>query len=96
MGNFLGDKQPIFEFLHKGDYEPFKSMGNKSAGLGRIKQAVILIDNQTQSSAEMMASALKKFHFGVLIGENTKGWGTVEKIFNLENIIIINLIIIIY
>lgn len=85
LGNFLGDKQYAYEFLHKGEYETFKTLGAKLPGLTRLKQIVVLIDNQTQSSAELMASALKRYHFGVLVGEATKGWGTVEKVFPLNS-----------
>lgn len=85
LGNFLGDKQLAYEFLHKGEYEPFKTIGAKLPGLNRIKQVVILIDKNTQSSGEMLASALKKYHFGVVVGEASKGWGTVERIFPLSN-----------
>ena len=46
---------------------------------------IVLINDQTQSSAEVMASVLKKYNVGVLVGTPTKGWGTVEKVFPLEN-----------
>lgn len=85
LGNFLGDKQYAYEFMHKGESEPFKTTGQKLPGLAHFKQVVILIDNQTQSSAELMAAALKRYHFGILLGQATKGWGTVEKIFALDN-----------
>ncbi len=85
LGNFLGDKQAAYEFLHKGEYESFKTTGQKLSGLTRLKQVVILINRGTQSSAELLASALKKYHFGVLIGEASKGWGTVEKIFPIDH-----------
>lgn len=85
LGNFLGDKQEAYEFLHKGEYEPFKTIGQKLPGLIRLKQIIILIDKGTQSSAELLASALKKYHFGVVVGEASKGWGTVEKVFPITN-----------
>ena len=37
------------------------------------------------SSAEVMAATLKKYNVGVIVGTNTKGWGTVEKVFELQN-----------
>lgn len=85
LGNFLGDKQYIYDFLSKSEYESYKSVGTKLAGLKRMRQVVILIDNQTQSSAELLAASLKRYHFGILLGAPTKGWGTVEKIFQLDN-----------
>jgi len=55
------------------------------ASLTRYKKVIILIDNQTQSSAEVMAAALKKYNAGVLFGTATRGWGTVERAFPIEN-----------
>ena len=85
LGNFLGDKQYIYDFLQRGEYQPYRSIGNKLPGINRLKQVVILVDGNTQSSAELMAASLKRYRFGVLMGTPTKGWGTVEKVFQLEN-----------
>lgn len=85
LGNFLGKNQSAFEMFQQGKYEPFKTTTDKLPGLARLRQTVVLVDNQTQSSAELMASALKKYHFALIVGEATKGWGTVERIFPLEN-----------
>ncbi|MCA9340700.1 MAG: hypothetical protein KDA17_07320, partial [Candidatus Saccharibacteria bacterium] len=46
---------------------------------------VVLIDGETQSSAEVLAATLKKYHVGVLVGTASKGWGTVERVFPLEH-----------
>jgi C-terminal processing protease CtpA/Prc len=32
-----------------------------------------------------MAATFKKYNVGVLVGKTTKGWGTVERVFELEN-----------
>ena len=32
-----------------------------------------------------MASVLKKYNVGVLVGTKTRGWGTVEKVFEIKN-----------
>jgi len=32
-----------------------------------------------------MASTLKKYNVGIILGATTKGWGTVEKVFPLKN-----------
>ncbi len=85
LGFFLGKNQTAFEFYHKGDYLPFKTPTDKLASIQKFKQVVVLIDQNTQSSAELMAAAFKKFHIGVLVGVPTKGWGTVEKVFPLDN-----------
>lgn len=85
LGFFLGKNQYAFDFYHKGDFLPFKTPTDKLLSLTKYKQVVILVNNQTQSSAEMMAAALKKYHVGVVVGTATKGWGTVEKVFPLDN-----------
>ena len=46
---------------------------------------MVLINGQTQSSAEVMAGTLKKYRVGVLLGTKTKGWGTVERVFPLKS-----------
>lgn len=85
LGNFLGKNISAFDFYHKGEHVPFKTPTDKLPSISKYKQVVILVDNNTQSSAEMMAASFKKYHIGVVLGTNTKGWGTVEKVFPLEN-----------
>ena len=85
LGNFIGKNQYAFDFYHKGEYEPFKTPTDKLPSITKYKQMVILIDNNTQSSAEMMTASLKKYHVGIVLGTPTKGWGTVEKVFPLDN-----------
>ena len=46
---------------------------------------VVLIDNQTQSSAEVMAGALKKSKLAFVVGSPSRGWGSVERVFDLQN-----------
>ena len=52
-------------------------------GLIRYKRMVVLINNQTQSTAELMAAVIKKYNVGVVVGTPSKGWGTIEKVFPL-------------
>lgn len=85
LGFFLGKGQYAFDFYHKGEYLPFKTQADKMASITRFKQVVVLIDQNSQSSSEMMAASLKKYHAGVLVGVPTKGWGTVERVFPLDN-----------
>ena len=35
----------------------------------------------TQSTAEILTAALKRFHIAYVVGETTRGWGTVESTF---------------
>ena len=69
-------------YAQKQDY---KTKTSWLPSLIRYKKMIVLINDQTQSSAEVMASVLKKYNVGVLVGTPTKGWGTVEKVFPLEN-----------
>ncbi|MCL4365725.1 S41 family peptidase [Patescibacteria group bacterium] len=85
LGYFLGPGQYAFDFYHKGEYLPFKTQTNKLASISKYKQIVVLVDENTQSSAEMLAASLKKYHQGVIVGNRTKGWGTVERVFSLDN-----------
>ncbi|MFH1427449.1 MAG: S41 family peptidase [Patescibacteria group bacterium] len=84
LGPFIGLDQYAYEFYHQGEKEPFKTKVGWLPGLVRYKKVVVLIDNATQSSAEIMAATLKKYNVGVLVGETTRGWGTVERVFNLD------------
>lgn len=85
LGNFIGKNQYAFDFYHKGEYLPFKTPTDKLPSITKYKQIVILVDNQTQSSAEMLTASLKRYHIGVVLGIPTKGWGTVEKVFPIDN-----------
>ncbi|MBL7156033.1 MAG: DnaJ domain-containing protein [Candidatus Pacebacteria bacterium] len=85
LGPFIGPNQYAVELFQQGEYEPYKTVTGWLPGLVKYKKVVILIDSQTQSSAEVMAAAFKKYNVGVIVGATTKGWGTIEKVFELEN-----------
>ncbi len=84
LGPFIGENQYAYEFFHQGDYKPFKTSTGWLSSLVRYKKVVILVDKETQSSAELMASVLKKYNVGILMGKQTKGWGTVENTFPIK------------
>ena len=52
--------------------------------INKLKDVMILTNKQTQSSAEVMAATLKKYNMGITIGVNTKGWGTIEKVYPID------------
>ncbi len=85
LGPFIGPNRYAYDFFHQENTEPFKTKIGWFDGLVRYKKVIILIDEKSQSSAEVMAAAMKKYNVGVLIGVPTKGWGTVEKVFPIEN-----------
>jgi curved DNA-binding protein CbpA len=85
LGPFIGPDQYAYQFFHQGDKSDFKTKTGWLPGLTRFKKNVILINNQTQSTAEVMAGTLKKYNVGVLVGSTSKGWGTVEKVFEVKN-----------
>lgn len=85
LGPFIGKDEYAYEFYHQGDREPFKTTTGWLPSLVKYKKNIILVDGDTQSTAEVMAATLKKYNVGVLVGETTKGWGTVEKLFSLDS-----------
>jgi len=85
LGFFIGNNQYAYEFYHQGNFEPYKTKMEKLPIMNSFKKVVILQDEKDQSSAELMSSVLKKYNFGILIGVPTVGWGTVERVFDIEN-----------
>lgn len=85
LGFFIGNNQYAYEFYHRGDFEPYKTKTDKIPFMTNFKRAVILQDEKDQSSAELMASVLKKYNFGILVGVPSMGWGTIERVFDLKN-----------
>lgn len=84
IGPFIGNDQYAYQFLHQGEKQDFKTKIGWLPSLVRYKRVVILINEGTQSTAEVMAAALKKYNVGIVVGTPTKGWGTVEKVFNIN------------
>jgi len=84
LGPFIGNDQYAYEFFHQGEKTPFKTKIGWLPSLVRYKKLVILIDDKTQSSAEVIASTLKKYNVGVLVGTKTRGWGTIESAINID------------
>ena len=85
LGPFIGKGQYAFELFQQEEYKPFKTEFGWLPSLVRYKKVVVLIDENSQSSAEVMAVTLKKYNVGVLVGTKTKGWGTIEKVYEVEN-----------
>lgn len=84
LGPFIGPNQYAYQFFQQGKTKDFKTKAGWLPELNRYKRVVVLIDEATQSSAEVMASVLKKYNVGVLLGTKTMGWGTVERVFPIK------------
>jgi hypothetical protein len=84
LGPFIGQNQYAYELYHQQNYQPFKTKTGWLPSLVKYKKVVILVNEKTQSTAELMAATLKKYNVGVLVGLPTRGWGTVEKVFQIE------------
>ncbi len=85
LGPFIGKDQYAYQFLHQEERKDYKTKVGWLPSLVQYKKVVVLVDENAQSSAEIMASVLKKYNVGVLVGNTTRGWGTVEKVFQLDN-----------
>jgi hypothetical protein len=84
LGPFLGNDQYAYQFLHQDEKTDYKTRIGWMPSLVRYKRVVVLINENSQSTAELMASVLKKYNVGVIVGVPTRGWGTVEKVFPLS------------
>jgi hypothetical protein len=84
LGPFIGAEQYAYQFYHQGEKTDFKTRIGWLPSLVRYKKVVVLVNEGTQSSAEVMAATLKRYNVGVVVGAPTKGWGTVEKVFALD------------
>jgi hypothetical protein len=85
LGPFIGPNNYAFELFKQGEYEPFKTKFGWLPSLVRYKKVAILVDGNTQSSAEVMTATFKKYNVGIVVGTTTKGWGTIEAVYGLEN-----------
>ena len=85
LGPFIGPNRYAFEIFQQGNYDPLKTKFGWLPGLVRYKKVVILADGNTQSSAEVMVATLKEYNVGIFVGTKTKGWGTIEKVYEIDH-----------
>jgi len=85
LGPFIGIDNYAYQFYQQGKKEDFKTVTGWLNSMVRYKKVVILIDENAQSTAEVMVAVLKKYNVGVVVGNTTKGWGTVEKVITLDH-----------
>lgn len=87
LGLFLGNNQYAFDLFHQGDYDVQRTVQNKFPELARYKEIAVLTDGMSQSTAEVTTAAMKRFHLATIVGNTTRGWGTVENTFPLQTVI---------
>ena len=84
LGPFIGYDNYAYQFFHRGEKEDYKTRSGWLDSMVQYKKTIVLTNENTQSTAEVMASTLKKYNVGVLVGTKTKGWGTIEKVFPIN------------
>lgn len=82
-GFFIGPNQYAFDLFRQGAYTPFKTPTQKLAPLNGLRRIIVLIDGNTQSSAELFTTVLKKYNKAMVVGTRSRGWGTIENTFPL-------------
>ncbi|MDP4008877.1 MAG: S41 family peptidase [bacterium] len=85
LGPFVGYDSYAYEFFHKGEKEPFKTTTGWMTELVPFKRVVILVNENTQSSAEVMVATFQKYNVGVVVGTQTRGVGSIKRVFEMEN-----------
>ena len=84
IGLFEGQNSYAFDLFHQDDYQVLRSPTPKLDSLSQFRDIAVLTDNMTQSTAEVISAAMKRFHIAHLVGATTRGWGTVENTFPLS------------
>lgn len=87
LGLFLGQNQFAFDLFQQDNYNVQRTNQVYFPELSRYKEIVVLVNEMTQSTAEVTAAAFKRFKLGTVVGKTTRGWGTVENTFPLETTI---------
>ena len=85
LGPFIGPDRYAYDFFHKGEPVPYKTKTTWLPQIQKYKKIVILTDGKVQSSAEVMASVFKKYNVGVVVGNKTKGHGTIEHLLPIKH-----------
>jgi hypothetical protein len=82
---FLGPNQYAYDLYHQGDLDVQRTAPiTKMPDLARFKEIAVLTDQSTQSTAELTAEQLRHDHLAYVVGQTTRGWGTVEHVYPLS------------
>jgi hypothetical protein len=84
LGLFMGQNQYAYDLFHQGDYQVQRTTLAKFDEINRYTDIAFLVDNMSQSTAELTTAVFKKFHLAHVVGKTTRGWGTVENTFPIE------------
>lgn len=87
LGLFIGKNQFAFDLYRKDSFEDQRTAVPRAPELERFRELAVLTDNMTQSTAEVVTAAFKRYNLGVVVGGTTRGWGSVENTYPLETTI---------
>lgn len=85
-GLFVGPNQYAFDLLRRGEPQVERTPSNvpKIPATDQLEEIVILVDDKTQSTAELVTTIFKKHNRAKIVGTTTRGWGTVENTYPIE------------
>jgi|GEM_PF-3415449 len=83
-GLFIGEQTIVHDRNKRGQIEHFES---KEAPIVNGLPIVVLVNSKTAGSAEIMAAALQDFGKAIIVGRNTYGMGTVQRILDLNRVL---------
>ena len=81
ISEFVDSKTVIYQMKTREGISKYNAINNKTKGY----KVVILIDNDSASASEIMASAMQEQYSAVLVGKTTYGKGTVQETLDLSN-----------
>lgn len=81
LSEFLDSSHPIFQIQKQGKTTKYYSKGEQTQKM----KIVVLVNSNSASASEVVASALKEQIGATLIGEKTYGKGTVQELQNLKD-----------
>ena len=81
ISEFVDSNTVIFQIKSKNNVEEFYSVNDNK----KDYKIVVLIDEESASASEIMASAMKEQYGATLVGKKTYGKGTVQEMKELSN-----------
>ena len=81
MSDFVPEDTVIYQMKKKGKIEKYTSLNDNVKNY----KVVILIDQESASASEIMASTMQNEYGAVLVGKTTYGKGTVQETADLSN-----------